>query len=174
MKQITLNTYSFSELSDSAKEHAKYDHAAIFGYAWESEAMESIKALAAHFDGKMTNWDIDFFNSSYSSAKFDMPDDMTKSEVKARLLKLGSYNKRTNKGNGDCVLTGVCHDEDAIDGFRIAFFNGETDLNSLMQAAFKTWLKACHADCEDQYTDATFTDYSDSNELQYFENGKIA
>lgn len=136
--------------------------------------MQSIKALAEHFDGKMKDWEIDFFDSSYSSVKFDMPDDMPKSEVKARLLKLGSYNKRTKKGNGDCVLTGVCHDEDAIDGLRIAFYEGETDLNTLMQAAFRTWLKACHADCKDQYTDETFSETSDANEWQYFENGKIA
>ena len=64
-------------------------------------------------------------------------------EIRVMLKKLGTYNRRTLKGNGNCVLTGVCYDEDCIDGFRFAFIRKwvERDINALLQAAFDSFLK---------------------------------
>ncbi len=171
-EQITI--YKFSELSDKAKQKAKDDYASHFGYNWGDEAFDSIKKLAEHFGGKVTNYDVDFFNCSHSSMSFDMPDDMTKAEIRRRLKELGTYNRRTLKGHGDCKLTGYCADENAIDGFRIAFVRGkETDLNKLMEAAFRSWLKAAQDDCEDFYSDETFGEHCEANEYEFKEDGSF-
>ena len=104
---------------------------------------------------------------------FDMLDGSA-AEIEWRLGELGTYDPLTLKGNGDCRLTGCCTDEDAIDGFRRAFNGGETDLNALMQVAFRAWLEAAHKDCEAQYADAEFSENSDANEREYYADGRLA
>jgi hypothetical protein len=169
VKEIVL--YRFSELSEKAKDVARQKEAALFGYPASDEALNSIHALAIHFGGRMYGYEIDWFGCSYSSAKFDVPDDMEHDEIASRLAVLGDYNKETLHGNGECRLTGWCYDEDAIDGFRIAFMGGERDLGKLMQAAFRQWLKACQSDCEWQYGDEQFSETCDANGYWFTKDG---
>jgi hypothetical protein len=171
-RNFTQTIYRFSELSDKAKQRAKDDYANAEGYAWQAEQMDSLKALAAHFGGELADWSIDFFGASHSSAKFAMPE-MSAKEIKELLGQLGTYNKRTDKGHGDCKLTGFCGDEDAIDGFRIAWRNGERDLSTLMDAAFDSWLKAAQTDCEYQYSDEAFAEHCEANDYEFHEDGRF-
>lgn len=176
MRTATIQILKFSELSANAKQRAKDDYANNHGYSWEDEALDSMKKLAEHFGGTVrNNYSIDWFGTTRSWMYFDMPDDMEPEEIRRRLDQLGTYDAETLKGHGDCALTGVCHDEDAIDGFRIAFLRGKTDpdLNKLMEAAFDSWLKACHADAADQYTDDTFGEHCEANDYEFYENGKF-
>lgn len=173
-RQVSLTVYKFSELSETARERAKMDHGALFGYSWSSEALKSLKALAAHFGGRVKDYEVDWWNTSYSSASFEMPE-MTAAEIRRRLRALGSYNRKTLKGEGDCKLTGFCLDENAIDGFRWAFMReGERDLSALMEAAFRSWLKACQDDAEDQYSDEQFGETADANGWEYYQDGELA
>jgi hypothetical protein len=171
-RTIETRIVKFAELSDKAKQRAMDDYAAVFGYSWADEALNSLKALAAHFGGKMTQFNVDWFDSSYSSAKFEMPDEMDEGEIKAKLDALGSYNAETLRGLGDCILTGFCADEDAIDGFRQAWGKGERDIGKLMEAGFRSWLKAAQADCQDFYTAERFEEHADANEYEYYEDGR--
>jgi hypothetical protein len=102
-----------------------------------------------------------------------MPDDMSSEEISERLASLGTYDPETLKGHGDCVLTGYVHDENAIDGFRIAFNAGETDLNKLMEAAFRSWLAACQADYADQQSEEQFGETCEANEYEFTEDGVL-
>lgn len=172
MRTELVNIYRFSELSEETKQKAKTDFASIHGYIWKDEASESINKLAEHFDGKVTYWRLDYFGSSFSYMDFDMPE-MTVKEIRHRLKQLGTYNKSTLKGNGECKLTGYSSDEDAIDGFRMAFIREKkTDLEKLMQAAFKAWLKAAQDDCEAYYSDESFSDLCEENNYEFTENGE--
>ena len=148
----TIVIFSFSELSDKAKQAAKDDFAQSEGFTRGYEALDTITKLAEHFDGTLADYDIDWTGGMYSRIKFDMPEDMSGREIRRRLGQLGTYNKRTGRGNGDCKLTGYCYDEDAIDGFRLAFRGGERDLNKLMDAAFRSLLKATEADYDYDYS----------------------
>lgn len=172
MRTVPLQIFKFSELSDEAKDRAKNDYAASCGYAWADEELDSLKALTAHFDGRLKHWEIDWFDNSPSSASFDMPD-MEPEEIKSRLDKLGTFDPKTLKGHGDCKLTGYCGDENAIDGFRIAWHEGERDLTQLMQAAFHAWIKAAHADCASQFEDDQFSEHCDVNNYEFTENGEL-
>lgn len=172
VKEIVL--YRFSELSEKAKDVARQKEAALFGYPASDEALNSIHALAIHFGGRMYGYEIDWFGCSYSSAKFDVPDDMEHDEIAGRLAGLGSFNSETLHGDGDCKLTGFCIDEDAIDGFRIAFMrDGERDLGKLMQAAFRQWLKACQEDCAWLYADEAFSETCDENGFWFTVDGEF-
>lgn len=169
-KNITIKILTFDELSDDAKQHARDKYAELFGYHFADEAIASLKALAEHFSGRVKDYSLDWFDNSPSSAAFDMPE-LKESEIAERLAKLGSYNETTLRGNGDCVLTGYCSDEDAIDGFRQAWHAGERDLSKLMQAAFRTWLKAAQADCRDFYSNEQFSEHADANGYEFTESG---
>lgn len=173
MKTKTISVYEFSELSDTAKQRAKDDFAASDGYCWSDDMLESITKLAEHFDGKVKDYNLDWFDSSPSSMDFNMPD-MEPGEIESRLGQLGTFDAKTLRGNGDCKLTGYCGDEDAIDGFRQAWHKGERDLTALMDAAFGTWIKAAQADCKSHYSDEQFTEFCQANDYEFYEDGEIA
>jgi hypothetical protein len=173
VREKKVLVYTYSELSEKARDAARQDFAASEGYSWADDAMASIQALAKHFGGTMRNWSIDWFNSSYSSAEFSMPS-LDESEIEELLGELGEYNPETLKGLGDCKLTGFCADEDAIDGFRQAWHDGERDLDGLMQSAFDSWLKAAQADCESYYSDEQFAEMCEANGYEFYENGDLA
>lgn len=167
-----VQTFKFSELSDEAKEKV-VSNLMEHGYSWDSEAIESLEALAEHFNGKLENYSIDFFNSSPSSAKFSMPE-MDCETIQKKLNELGTFNPDTLKGYGDCKLTGVCFDENAIDGFRKEFMTkNETNLNKLMQAAFQEWLKICQEDCEYQFSNEAIQETCEANEYEFLKDGRM-
>ena len=169
-KNIQLKIFTFDELSDEAKQRATDKYAELFGYHFADEAIASLNGLAEHFAGRVKDYSLDWFNSSPSSVKFDMPE-LEESDIAERLARLGSYNEETKRGNGDCVLTGYCSDEDAIDGFRQAWHAGERELTRLMQAAFKTWLESAQADCRDFYSNEQFSEHADANKYEFTESG---
>lgn len=175
MKTIETKVYEYDELSDAAKERAREWYrngtASNEGYSWADDAIASLKALAEHFGGKLSEYSIDFFNCSHSDASFDMPE-LDHYDIATRLTALGSFNPETLCGHGDCKLTGYCADEDAIDGFRKAWHAGERDLGKLMKAAFDTWLKAAQADCEYQFGDEQIAETIRANEYTFTEDGK--
>jgi hypothetical protein len=172
MKTIEIKVYQFNELSPDAKEKARqWWRDSETEYVWASDALKSLSALAEHFNGRLSDYNIAWDNSSYSDATFAMPE-MSAVEIKTRMAKLGDYNKRTGRGHGDCKLTGYCADEDAIDGFRKAFKEGERDLEKLMQSAFKTWLKAAQADVEFQNADEQVDATIEANEYTFTAEGK--
>jgi hypothetical protein len=175
MKTRTINIYEFSELSDKAKQHAK-ELPAFQEFTWADECLSSLKALAEHFKGELKDWQIDWHNSSYSSVEFEMPDleQMPADEIAGKLAKLGTFDPVTLRGNGDCLLTGYCADESAIDGFRQAWHKGERDLNTLMQSAFKNWLKDCQADALGFFDDENFAEHCEANQYEFLENGDLA
>lgn len=186
METKTINVYKFSELSDKAKQRAIYDDQSNGDWPREGEYMDSLKKLAEHFGGKLVDWSIDYSNStSPSSADFEMgaQEDSGLSKtawekyLREKLNALGSYNKKTLRGDGDCKLTGTCYDENAIDGFRTAFIReGERDLNALMQAAFQTWIKALWADYAYDYDggpEGGYAETADANDWRYTEDGRF-
>jgi hypothetical protein len=170
---IVVVVYKFSELSAEAQEAAKQKYIATNGFTAKDEYMASITKLAEHFDGTLFSYEVDFLNVFPSRASFSMSNIITEKWLKDKLDELGEYNPDTLKGHGECKLTGFCADEAAIDGFRKAYFQGERSLNRLMQAAFSTWLKAAHEDCEAEFKNENFTDFADANDFEYLKNGTL-
>ena len=71
MRTETVTLYKFSELTATAKARAVRDYGTSGeGYHFADEAMASIEALAAHFSGRVSDWSIDWLNSSQSSMRF--------------------------------------------------------------------------------------------------------
>ena len=172
MRYKQMAVYRFAELSEQAKQHAKDEYANAVGYDWGHEAMGSLRAIARHFGGELTDWSIDWADCDRCSAEFAMPD-LDHDEIAERLAELGAYNPDTLKGLGECKLTGYCADEDAIDGFRRAFMAGEDDLSEFMRAAFEAWIRAAVADYGSQFEDEHFAETCDSNGWEFDETGEL-
>lgn len=173
MRIKEIKVFKFSELSEKAKQRAKDDYANNCGFAWGDEYLDSLKALAKHFGGRLTDWTIDFFGGWQSSVQFKMSP-LEPIEIRELLEQLGGYNPETLRGLGDCKLTGFVGDEAAIDGFRKAWFDGELDIDALMQAAYNEWLRHAQADCECQYSDETFNETCEANGYEFYANGELA
>lgn len=174
MRTIERAVYKYDELSDDAKEYARQKFNESEPYHWGDDAIESIEALARHFSGSVKDYELDWLEPGRCSGfTFSMPD-MPAKEIKERLAQLGSYNKRTGKGHGDCKLTGVFTDEECIDGFRSAWRGGERDLSNLMHAAGEHLQSACMKDYEYQLSEEAFRETCEANGYEFYENGDMA
>lgn len=183
--------YRFSELSEHAKDRVRqwYNRG---GWDRADDYFNSLKALVKHFDGRLADWDIDWAGCGYSRVRFSMPEfydsacededgnpdeekleALKRAHIGARLAELGEYDPETLKGTGECKLTGWSYDESAIDGFRRAFFDGESDLDELMQAAFHSLSEAARKDYEYDYSDEAIIEAADVNEWWFDEDGKL-
>jgi hypothetical protein len=174
MRTHTIKIYKFDELSEEAKEKAMEDIAITQEYFWQDSAIESLKRMAEHFGAKLASYDIDFSNSvQHGGATWENVEFIEEQEIEERLLKLGTFNAETLKGDGDCKLTGYCADEDAIDGFRKAWFDGERDLIVLLKEAYKTWFKSCVSDYRQQLSKEGITEFFEANDgYEFTEDGE--
>lgn len=175
----TYTVYEFLELSEATRQRVKDRHAANNNYANAAEALESLRLLAEHFDGVLVAWEIDWGGGS-GEADFEMPE-MSRREIGRRLNGLGTYDKKTLKGHGDCALTGVCTDEDAIDGFRWAFVKDRRvcashrlNLEDYMDKALESLLKSCREDYLAFYEDENFAEHCDANDNRFMVDGYYA
>ena len=176
METITIKTYSFDELSEEAKEKALLNYACDTSYFWGGDAINSIETLAEKFNSKLSGYSIDWLEKYRSSWDFDVPyymDDLTEDELKDIIDSLGKYDKDTLKGYGECLLTGYCADEDAIDGLRKAYFNGERDINELLMSAMDSLYDACNSDYEYQLSEEGYSEHCGINNYQFLEDGSL-
>jgi len=148
----TIEVFTFAELGTAAQERVR-GMVAGWGYDGSDEALESIKALAAHFDYTLSDYNIDWGKETYSSWSFtpkhdDVPEDATAEQVAA----LGP-------GDGACVLTGVYTDELLIDGVRGAWTDhGERQIAKLLNTAMGTLLDGTAQELAYQTTDEALTE----------------
>lgn len=175
MKTIEITLYSFSELSEEAKKRAVENHAINAQFMGGDEAIETIEKIAEYFGSKLTRYEIDWTGCcSYSSALFDTDGiELSEKELKKLIKGMGSYNKETLKGNGDCKFTGVCYDEDFADGARKAFFDGERDLSKILEAGFRSLLKSCANEYEHELSEEAYSEQCEANETQFTKSGNI-
>ncbi len=187
-------SYRYEELGEAAKENVK-QWLNSEGYNWGGEALQTLQALAQHFGGRLSDWSIDWGNPSSSSVEFSMPV-LSYGEFSSLLSELGAVSAETGKGVGDCKLTGVCFDEDAIDGLRAAFASlpvpdeggrydedgdeidgwdelADEDVRELFQAAWWSLALACRDDYESQFDDENIRDTCGANGYEFDKFGNF-
>jgi len=178
MKKVTTVTevYTFAELSKSAKQKALENNANESEYFWGYDAINSLKKFAEHFNSELKNWSIDWANQYRNEISFDVPtymQELTQDELTEYIESMGSYNKETLSGDGECKFTGFCMDEDAADGARIDFYkNGETDVKELLYSGYCNLIAACKKDYEYQLSEEGFSEMCEANEYEFTENGE--
>jgi len=175
--ETEIELYDFDSLSKEAKETALNwfrDSEMEDGFAWDDEALKSLKAFVEYFGATLRNYSIDFSNSSYSSVDVDEIPKLTAIEQWKLVKKLGDYDKKTLRGTGECLLTGVCFDENLIDGARIFIHdNPNCTTKELIMAGYNSWLKACQEDYEHQLTDEALIESIDANDYYFDAEGYL-
>lgn len=107
MKQVTINLYEFSELSDKAKQRAREWYIRDFEYPWAHEAIESVKRLAGRFNARLVDYEISWDGSMPSSCSFRIHEELDKQEIENVLAGLQNHDE----------LTGYFTDYPVIEGF---------------------------------------------------------
>ena len=155
----TITTYSFSELSDQAKETAISDYRSKGSeYHWQDENRHSLSAFCALFGVKVTDWSIGTYGHSY--IKTDADNGHFRSWNKAKVAAIPDF------------LTGYCLDCDFIEAFKKEFErtgNALGAFNDAIDAGLSAWVK----DMEWQESDEYIIDCIEANEYQFLENGRM-
>jgi hypothetical protein len=155
----TINTYSFSELSDKAKDKALEDYRSHgFEYAWQDENMDSLKSFCDLFGVKITDYQIGTWGYSY--IKTDAENSNFRGINKAKVKAIPEF------------LTGYCLDCDFIETFKREFERTH-DAFHAFNDAIDSGLRAWIADLEDQESDDYIIESIEANEYQFLENGRI-
>lgn len=184
MKTVAIFTYN--ELSDEAKEFAykkwlDSEREFYFGNDW----LTSIKKGLDHFDFRLNDWQIDYYCASKGFFRLITGHDrevikLTGIELKDYIL--GSYpvyydlytpNKLVEVFEGNAPFTGMCYDEEFLqpikdflkEPYNITFFE-------LMKLAVKAALKGLENDYEYSQSKEYFEQEAESNEYEYFINGR--
>lgn len=198
-RDVTVQVYRFAELPEAGKDRVRQKYREE-QFEDGHDAVKSLEALARHFGGRMRDWEMDWSNCSYSSAKFEMPthedyacDDMEqiagehevvrdervarawREHLDAKLLEISPYfDPVTLVSRGEQNLTGSYFDDTAIDAFRAALAGGETDLDALMQAAFDAVLKVGQAEVEHRDSDEGIAEDCEARDRWFYDDGRTA
>jgi hypothetical protein len=198
MRTIETTVYSFSELSEGAKQTAiEKWRDGTEDFFWSDEWLESIKKGCEAFNGEFTDYSIDCLciGRSYWIVKGDEDLEITGQRLRTYLLNnyysnffepkpQGEYKKR---GNGNwrhdryskilyvetgCPFTGYCGDENFMDVFRKFI---KTPDNStffeLLEDAVNNALQGLVEDCENQQSDEYIAEHIEANEYEFTGDG---
>lgn len=155
-KQVQL--YTYAELSDSAKERVK-DWLNSDGHNWGADSIASLKAFAAQFGVKVTDWEYGpWCNADIST---------NASPANFRGFTLAQARALPEFPTGyclDCTLREVFIKEFERTGNAHAAFNEAMDAG----------IKDARADWEYQYEDGYMQEMCDANQYEFTADGQIA
>lgn len=181
----TVEIYSYSELSEEAKVKAYQNWLNEDREFFYGDYMETIHKGLGHFGFNLINWSFEYWNASRAYIKITSSHDEEIEELSGHDLAnylvthfSDIWNKYRKKyvnlfNDGDCLLTGMCYDEGFLqpikdflkEPYNITFFE-------LMELAVKAAFKELQNDYEYCESKEYFEQKAESNEYQYFENGR--
>ena len=182
MKSITINLYSFDELSEDAKEKALQNHQQTHQMHWFDEWCESIKKGLEFFDVFVRDYSITT-ESNRSYVYFEIHE-CIKNLTYVRLWKYlkNNYNTFRNQFSGkiqrtfegNCPFTGFSGDEAFLDPFRKFLKHpDQTTFEDLLKDAIENCLNGIEEDYEYQLSEEFFKEECEANEHQFTANGEL-
>ena len=190
MKTISVNIYSFNELSKEAKQVAisNYRDSNLDTSFIYNEAYATVKEFNKLFNTKegCDSWlDIRHGHIDDSILKLkglrlrkyilnNFYDSLFKNKYIKQVNKNPVYSK-INKDNC-CVLTGVCYDQDILDPIynflKLKDFDNTT-FEDLLEDCMKSLGKSIRSEEEAMNEDDYIIDEINSNDYEFYENGKL-
>lgn len=155
---ITRNIYTFSELSDKAKDKAIRDYRAADEFPWGTEYKESLEAFVDHFNVNVKDWSIGTCSYSYVTT------DAETQHFRGR--KLRDFDR-------DHMPTGFCADCDLWMTFYDQF-KATGDAKAAFKSALDAWVKSYVAAMEDAESDESIIENIEANEYEFYKNGERA
>ena len=168
MKTLEINLYSFSELSDEAKQYA-LDHATPEMDC--TDIRESLEAICEACDLRLVNYSYGASDRNHNVIVSGMTDDLQGPRALLwfrRILVDHGYPKPISFP-GICGFTGVCHDDDIAETIWDALKQGEDVASAFDRVSYKL-CKICED--EEEYLRSEESLSQDDREI-YTENGAI-
>jgi hypothetical protein len=161
-----IKLFSFSELSDEAKEKAIEHWRDIErDFAWAGEWQDSLDEFCKVFPIEWAEWDI------YHGISYKMICDDEISELSD--VRLSIYLQNYDIGD-DCPFTGFCGDEDILEPMRDFLKKpDDRDFESLLYECLQSWLSGMRKDYEYQLSDEYISETLEINEYDFNENGEM-
>lgn len=159
MKKIELSIYSFSELSDEAKNKAISDFRNIGSeYHWIDEGIDSIKAFCRYLG---VSDKLEYSLSPYSH-----------SYIKASVSPQDFRGLKVKNIDIDKSLTGYYLDNAILEKFKDRFSNEGDSYNAFLDTLYDAtqWLIS---EMEYQDSDEYISEFLEMNEYEFLENGSI-
>lgn len=195
-KEITL--YTYDELSDSAKEHARYDFISSEPFN-DDELRSSLDAFESVFPIKIGKWE---YGGCTPWIDFTFTADETIEELSGWRLATyiwNNYKDDIYKGKyyskmrweGDkyilkirhskiilesqmCPFTGVCFDEDLLDPiWKFLKAPDDTTFIDLMKNCLDSWISAADKEWNYENSEEYFAEMCEANEWTFRENGEM-
>ncbi len=157
MRPLTVNLYTFEELSEDAKERAREWGREVIGSdpAWSDESLGSIKTFCSRFGVTLREWSV----GAYAPVDYYAPFD----NANFRGLRLREFQR-------DAMPTGYCLDcalwQKFYDEFKRTG-NAKGAFDAALWAGFITWRN----DMEGQLEDESIDDFLTANEYEFDECG---
>lgn len=157
MRTITKNVYTFSELSDKAKERAISDYRVNTPYLSWDDALESLNAFMKHFKIGGLSYSVGTCSHSHviTGAKHE----------DFRGVKLKDFT-------GDEMPTGYCADYPLWHTFHEQF-KKSGDAHNAFKGAIAAWLADVLADMEDDNSDERISENIEDNDYEFYDNGEM-
>lgn len=152
MRTITINAYTFNELSDEAKDRAiEWYRSKVTEYVWMEEDLDSLKAFCKFYNVNIKDYSVGVWGHSYVETDV--------SNQHFRGLKLRQVNK-------DWDETGYCADFTLAETFYSVFASTGNALKAFNEA-IDAWLKHTIDDMEYQSSDEYISELLDINEYEF-------
>jgi hypothetical protein len=201
MKTVSVNLYTFDELSEKAKQKAR-DWFAAQGWDDTTEAQASLRAFEKVFPVRIKDWNVGwggdyirfFFEgkdeiealSGWRLATYiwnNYRDDIYKGKYYSTKgfydeNKKYHYKFRHSKvilESGSCPFTGDCYDEDLLDPLW-KFLKNPSDsicFSDLMRMCLDSWVKCISSEADYHTTDEYISETCDANDYHFLESGKF-
>jgi hypothetical protein len=156
METITLNVFTFDELTGKARERALDWARQGFDYPWFDESVDSIKAFVEHFGARASDW-------SLGDGRGYIKTDITQDHMRG--LKLKDFSP-------DHMPTGYCMDASLWGTFH-AEWKKTGDPMYAFEQALEAAVHDVAADVEYQSSDEALSELLEINEYRFTEDGRI-
>ena len=158
MKQITINAYSFNELSDKAKDKARDYYYQNIGYYWGDEHLEGVKRFLELFNIRLVNWAYDEYRCDFMT---DIND-----------CKFQGFSKKRVNALIKSFNVSYCADETLV-----MAFNESYSEHGSIKLAIEEALRQSEIDLKNDiahhYTDESMADFFEANDYFFTQGGKI-
>jgi len=161
MRVLSLNVYSFNELSEETQKKAwqNYVNNNHFEYIWVDEGIKSIRAFADAFGIGLKDYEISTYGRSFITT--DATNDAFRGMNFDKAIKLIDTHQ-----DGYCVYFDL--KEAFIDAIK-----GNGNIKGAFEDAIEAGLKSIKADMEHQETFEYYKDMVDTNDYEFYEDGSL-
>lgn len=158
MKQITIDAYSFNELSDKAKDKARDYYYQNIEYFWGDEHLEVVKRFLDLFNVSLVNWACDEYHVDF--------------ETNINDCKFQGLNKKRVNALIKSFNVSYWADETLVIAFNESYSKHGSIKLAIEEALRQSEINLKN-DIAHHYTDESMADYFEANEYFFTIDGKV-